>query len=99
MEDEDSNQESSRPEVDEEYNKYTSEETDVVGYMEEQLHFEDIEDEVMEVDPTEQTSRKQTQKKLFSPKPIESLSEEDFDRPWHGWKQMSVNGQVYWSGY
>ncbi|XP_003426425.1 uncharacterized protein LOC100679262 isoform X1 [Nasonia vitripennis] len=99
MEDEDSNQASSRPDVDEEYNKYTSEETDIVGYMEEQLHFEDIEDEVIEIDPTEQTSQKRIQKKLCSPKPVESLLEEDFDKPWHGWKQISVDGRVYWSGY
>ncbi|XP_014217793.1 uncharacterized protein LOC106646264 [Copidosoma floridanum] len=94
------NQDYDRPEVDEEYNKYTSEETDEVAYLEEELHFEDIEDEVVVMNAKKicEEKRRENYRNLL-PQPMETLPEKDFDRPWHGWKKICANGQSLWIGY
>lgn len=56
--------------------------------MDEQLHFKDIEDE--EESQSELSRRG---------KPLESLTDADFDKPWHGWKKICANGKVIWTGY
>lgn len=91
-----SNEESSRPDVNQEYNKYTSEENDVVGYMNEQLHFQDIEEE-MSIEE-DNINVQLTRATNILPQPIETLTEQDFDKPWHGWRKISINGQTYWTG-
>ncbi|XP_014225417.1 uncharacterized protein LOC106651439 [Trichogramma pretiosum] len=85
--DDEHGRESICPQADEEYNKYNSEETEDVGYMNVSLHYEDLEEEI-------------TQEMLHTvPPPLTSLTEADFSRAWHGWQKVRINGKDYWSGY
>ncbi|KAJ8683847.1 hypothetical protein QAD02_019639 [Eretmocerus hayati] len=94
--------ESPRIKVDEEYFKYTSEDSDVVSYMHEHLHFEDIENEdkmaILKRNESYRKAESQSLDELFS-KPVETLTEKELSEPWHGWKRVTVNGKNYWTGY
>lgn len=82
---------SSGLDADEEFIKYTSEENDVVSYMNEELHFEDIEDE--------ENSSEDYDESPTGGNSLESLTDADFDKPWHGWKRICLNGKITWTGY
>ncbi|XP_058803737.1 uncharacterized protein LOC131671381 [Phymastichus coffea] len=96
--DEESGDESFKQDVNQEYNKYTSEENDIVGYMDEQLHFEDIEEEGKEEKPIDEDKISLQASSNILPQPIETLTEHDFNKPWHGWRKITINGQTYWTG-
>lgn len=84
--------------VDELFNKYTSEETTSVGYMDHELRYQDIENEEKiysrrkpKIYGTAKRGRRITRmgtNKIAKTPRDENIStnEEDSDAPWHGWK-------------
>ncbi|XP_043465362.1 uncharacterized protein LOC122500483 [Leptopilina heterotoma] len=88
------NSDSMTKEADEEYNKYTNDSTSDVGYMDDDLHYEDIENE----DTSDVSKRKDyssNDDNCFS----DNNLEESFERPWHGWKKVSSKNGDQWIGW
>ncbi|XP_043285112.1 uncharacterized protein [Venturia canescens] len=100
-------------EVDELFNKYTSEETTSVAYMDHELRYQDIENEERifssknrRVYATAKRGRRVTRMRNDKIGIIEgtrdqkgSTNEEDSDTPWHGWKKNVQNKQAQWIGW
>ena len=97
-----------RKDADEEFNKYTNDENSIVGYMEDDLHYEDIENEDRSLvnkrkyrvaTPTEYAE-------MNTPCSIRSMDsnlsqglEVNLDRPWHGWRKISSEKGDEWIGW
>ncbi|XP_074113503.1 uncharacterized protein LOC141536699 isoform X2 [Cotesia typhae] len=92
--------------VDEQYNKYTSEENNVVQYMDHELHFQDIEEEAGKLKHDYKISESNVNVNkgdyLSGKKRRCSSSEEEFQddgsknfdddqAPWHGWSTYIAN--------
>lgn len=87
------NSDSITKEADEEYNKYTNDSTSDVGYMDDDLHYEDIENEDVS-DVSKRKDHFSNSDNRFS----ETL-EENFERPWHGWRKVSSKNGDQWIGW
>ena len=95
--------------VTEKYNKYTSEENNVVVYMDDNLQYQDIENEDKNglsvrckasssksyIVKDEQLSRMTLKKESYN----NLLLEQDLELPWHGWKKIVTNKDTYWIGW
>ncbi|XP_051160134.1 homeobox protein 2-like [Leptopilina boulardi] len=100
------NSDSITKEADEEYNKYTNDSTSDVGYMDDDLHYEDIENE----DTSSDVSKRKDyfpngdNNRFFENEEEEEdeedeEEEENFDKPWHGWKKISSKNGDQWIGW
>ncbi|XP_012152950.2 uncharacterized protein LOC100881771 [Megachile rotundata] len=95
--------------VTEKYNKYASEETNVVVYMDDNLQYQDIENEDKNclsarckassskncTVKDEQLNRVALKKESYN----NLLLEQDLELPWHGWKKVVTNKDTYWIGW
>ncbi|XP_031835437.1 uncharacterized protein LOC116428213 isoform X2 [Nomia melanderi] len=95
-----------RQNVAEKYNKYTNEENDIVVYMDEELQYQDIEDEdkyslcnKRKALKMEGCSSNNDEAEKESSIDARLSLEQDLDSPWHGWKKVVTNTNIYWVGW
>lgn len=97
-----------RRNVAEEYDKYTSsEDNNVVGYMDDNLQYQDIEEEDESVVLSATDLTKVSMRSLKSVRrsnddtvlPEILTSRENLESPWHGWKKIVTNNRSYWIGW
>lgn len=91
--------------VAERYDKYASEDDNVVIYMDDELQYQDIEEEEEE---QEQEEDEEEEDDEGAPANISMKSEvrsknnvfpENLESPWHGWKKIVTNNRSYWIGW
>lgn len=85
--------------VAERYDKYASEDDNVVIYMDDELQYQDIEEEEQEEDEDDDKGASANMSMKSKVRSKNNVFPENLESPWHGWKKIVMNNRSYWIGW